>query len=68
MALALRNESSGRHTLFGFKTIDPASYEIEECTWYQRWFMLGTRADPEVNNLTVNLKESGAARFFQNWY
>lgn len=66
MALSIRWESEGKHSLFFCQTIN--ENEIANCNFFQRMFMLGTRVDPNPENLEVNLKESAAALFFQNWY
>lgn len=64
--LMYRWEADGLHCVTGYPIIE--ENEIDECNFIQKLFCLGSKYDPNPDNLERNLKDSAAALFFQNWF
>uniref|UniRef100_A0A0N5AM40 SSD domain-containing protein n=1 Tax=Syphacia muris TaxID=451379 RepID=A0A0N5AM40_9BILA len=59
-------EAKGMHCVFARPTI-PESL-LKSSSLFGRIFWLGSRPDPDERNLKNNLKDTGAKKFFENWF
>ncbi|KAI1723441.1 patched family domain-containing protein [Ditylenchus destructor] len=66
LAMAIQWETDGLHCIFLKPTIP--EHQTNECGVFYRLFWMGSRPDPNPENVKHNLKESNAALFFQNWF
>jgi hypothetical protein len=64
--MATKWEALGLHCVFLKPTI-PENF-MSGANWIGKLFWLGSRQDPNPENLKVNLKETAASYFFKNWY
>jgi hypothetical protein len=66
LSLAIKWEAEGRHCIFLHHTI-PSTYK-DTSPYIHKVFSLGSRPHKDVENLSVNQKESAMALFFQKWF
>lgn len=66
LALSIKWESKNLHCIFLKPTI--SDNFAKKVDLYERWFWLGSQRDPNPENFEKNLKDSGAAIFFKNWF
>ena len=66
LALFTKWESENRHSVFLKQTVPDNHREFAPVV--HRFFWLGSRPDKNPDNLAVNMKESAASYFFQNWF
>lgn len=62
----IRWESKNLHAICLKPTVDEQF--VKNSNTYLRLFWLGSQTDLNPQNFDKNLKESGAALFFQNWF
>ncbi|KAI3418365.1 hypothetical protein GPALN_009686 [Globodera pallida] len=66
LALAIKWEADGLHCVLLRPTVPEE--EADQHSLFTRLFMLGSRAHPDPTKLEINLRDSQAAKFFQNWF
>ncbi|KAE9554031.1 hypothetical protein FO519_002791 [Halicephalobus sp. NKZ332] len=66
LALSVKWEGENRHCIFLKQTVPDTHREFSPVM--HRLFWLGSRPDKNSQNTSVNMKESGASYFFQNWF
>jgi hypothetical protein len=66
LALSIKWETNGLHCIFLVPTIPED--DAESVGLFKRLFWLGSKPDPDPNNKLLNLRDSYAAKFFQDWY